>query len=77
MLDKLQKEVCRIVGPTLADSLKTLTYRSLTTLSLFKKRVKVFKNGPSKRQPLGNALGRPYPCKFFRGCLPELLLGLF
>ena len=45
---------------------------------------KVFKNGPSKicgRQPLkklkgyeGICLSRPYPFKFFRGCLPQMLL---
>ena len=36
---------------------------------------KVFKNGPSKirgRQPV---LGRVYPFKFFKGCLPQILLG--
>ena len=37
----------------------------------------VFKDGPSKicgRQPLKNlkALNRPYPFKFFKGCLPFL-----
>ena len=35
---------------------------------------KVFKNGPSKicgRQPLKN------PFKFFKGCLPQILLGPF
>ena len=74
MLDKLQKEVCRIVGPTLADSLKTLTCRSLTSLSLFNKWVKVFKNGPSKRQPLGSALGRPYPCKFLEAVFQNFYL---
>ena len=38
---------------------------------------KVFKNGPSKicgRQSLKN-LNRPYPLKFFKGCLPQILLG--
>ena len=49
---------------------------------------KVFKNGPDKicgRQPLKNlkeklkkyALGRPYPFKFFKDCLPQILLCLF
>ena len=40
---------------------------------------KVFTNGPRKiceRQPLKN-LSRPYPNKFFEGCLPQILLGLF
>ena len=40
---------------------------------------KVFKSGPSKicgRQPLKKSvLGRPYPFKFFKGCLPQILLG--
>ena len=45
-----------------------------------------FQNGPSKiceRQPLKNLKGlvcvsRPYPFfKFFKGCLPQILLGLF
>ena len=31
---------------------------------------KVFKSGPSKI-----CLGRPYPFKFFKGCLPQILLG--
>ena len=46
---------------------------------------KVFKNGPSKifgRQPLQKRrdmvfLSRPYSFKFFKGCLPQILLGLF
>ena len=44
---------------------------------------KVFKNGPSKicgKQPLKNlnsALSRPYPFKFFKGCLPQILFGPF
>ena len=45
---------------------------------------KAFKNGPSKicgRQPLKNLLvyglfKQPYPFKFFKGCLPQILLGL-
>ena len=40
--------------------------------------VKVFKNGPSKicgRQPLKNL--KSYYFKFFKGCLPQLLLGPF
>ena len=40
---------------------------------------KVFKNGPSKicgRQPLKN-LKWPYQFKFFKGCLPQVLLGPF
>ena len=40
---------------------------------------KVFKNG---RQPLWKTafkfcLSRPYPFKFFKGCLPQILLGPF
>ena len=38
--------------------------------------VKVFKDGPIKicgRQPLG----RPYHFTFFKGCLPQILLGPF
>ena len=42
---------------------------------------KVFKGGQSKfcrRQPLkklkGYGLSRPYPFKFFKGCLPQILL---
>ena len=46
---------------------------------------KVFKDGPSKRcgrQPLKKwkgygLLSRPYCVKFFKGCLPQLLLGPF
>ena len=43
---------------------------------------KVFKNGPSKicgRQPLKNLkeYGRPYSFKFFKGSLPQILLGPF
>ena len=45
---------------------------------------KVFKNGPSKicgRQPLENlkwyGLLRPHHSKFFKGCLPKILLGPF
>ena len=52
---------------------------------------KVFKNGPSKicgRQPIKNlkeyslvrglvCLSRPYPFKFFKGCLLQILLGPF
>ena len=47
---------------------------------------KVFKNGPSKicgRQPfkkfeeVWSALGRPHPFKYFKGCLPQILLGPF
>ena len=37
---------------------------------------KVFKDGSSKiceRQPLS----RPYPFKFFKGCLPQILIGPF
>ena len=37
---------------------------------------KVFKNGPSKicgKQPLKNCLSRPYPFKFFKDCLPQIL----
>ena len=45
----------------------------------------VFKNGPSKirgRQPLKNLnwhglLNRPYHFKFFKGCLPQILLDPF
>ena len=40
--------------------------------------VKVFQNGASKicgREPLKNCLGRPYHFKFFKGCLPQILLG--
>ena len=45
----------------------------------------VFKSGPSKfcgRQPLKylkgyGLLSRPYPFKFFKGCLPQILLGPF
>ena len=40
---------------------------------------KVFKNGPRKicgRQPL-ICLCRPYPFRFFKGCLPQMLLGPF
>ena len=45
---------------------------------------KVFKSGPSKicgRQPFKKfekgivCLGRPYPFKFFKGCLPQILFG--
>ena len=39
---------------------------------------KLFKNGPSKiyrRQPLKNLKGYPY--KFFKGCLPQILLDPF
>ena len=47
--------------------------------------VKVFKNGPTNicgRQSLKNrrdmvCLGRPYYFKFFKGCLPQILLGPF
>ena len=46
---------------------------------------KVFKNGPSEtcgRQPSKNIKGygllsRPYPFKFFKSCLPQILLGPF
>ena len=46
---------------------------------------KVFKNGPSNicgRQPFKNLKGygllsRPYHFKFFKGCLPQILLGPF
>ena len=41
---------------------------------------KVFKNGSSKicgRQPLKDCLSRPYSFKFFKGCLPQVLLGPF
>ena len=46
---------------------------------------KVFKNGPSKicgRQPLRNwrdmiCLSKPYPFKFSKGYLPQILLGPF
>ena len=40
--------------------------------------IKVFKNGPSKicgRQPLKNM--KSYHYKFFKGCLPQILLGPF
>ena len=42
--------------------------------------VKVFKNGPSNicgRQPLKKLKWRPYSSKFFKGCLPQILLGPF
>ena len=47
--------------------------------------ITLFKNGPSKicgRQPLKNfrdivCLSRPYHFKFFKGCLPQILLGPF
>ena len=42
--------------------------------------VKVFKNESSKicgRQPLKNCLSGPYSFKFFKGCLPQVLLGSF
>ena len=47
--------------------------------------VKVFNNGPSKiygRELLKNlkgyvCLSRPYPFKFCKGCLPQILLGSF
>ena len=36
LLDKLQKRICRIVGPSLADSLEPLAHRrNVTNLSLF------------------------------------------
>ena len=36
LLDKLQKRICRIVGPSLADSLEPLAHcRNLASLSLF------------------------------------------
>ena len=41
--------------------------------------IKVFKNGPSKiceRQSLKNS-SRPYHFKFFKGFLPQILLGPF
>ena len=46
---------------------------------------KLFKNGPSKicgRQSLKKlkgyfCLSKPYPSKFFTGCLPQILLGPF
>ena len=46
---------------------------------------KVFKNGPRKicrSKPLKNmkdmvGLSRPYPFKFFKGCLSKILLGPF
>ena len=41
---------------------------------------KVFKNGPSKicgRQPLKNSKGYGLLIKFFKGCLPQILLGPF
>ena len=46
----------------------------------------MFKNGPSKiygRQPLktlkgvSSAYSRPYSFKFFKGCLPQILVGPF
>ena len=40
--------------------------------------IKVFKNGPSKicgRQPLKNM--KSYHYKFFKGCLPQILVGPF
>ena len=50
---------------------------TFTKISLTKLRDKVFKNGPSEicgRQPLKNL-----KChfKFFKGCLPQILLGPF
>ena len=41
---------------------------------------KVFKGGPSKicgRQPLKIWESRPYPFKYFKGSLPQILLGRF
>ena len=38
-------------------------------------RDKVFKNGPSKI--CGSCLSRTYHFKFFKGCLPQILLGTF
>ena len=35
LLGKLQKRICRIVGPSLADSLEPLARRNVTSLSLF------------------------------------------
>ena len=36
LLDKLQKQICRIVGPSLADSLEPLAHsRNVASLSLF------------------------------------------
>ena len=35
LLDKLQKRICRTVGPSLAASLETLARRNLASLSLF------------------------------------------
>ena len=40
----------------------------------------VFKNGPSEicgRQPSENMKGYGLPFKLFKGCLPQILLGLF
>ena len=41
---------------------------------------KVFKNGPSNicgRQPFKKLKCRPYHCKCFKGCLPQILLDPF
>ena len=35
LLDKLQKRICRIVGPSLAASLEPLAHRNVASLSLF------------------------------------------
>ena len=58
----------------------------LTDLSWYHIRDKVFNSGPRKicgKQPLKNlkgvwsAISRPYPFKFFKGCLPQILLDPF
>ena len=55
-------------------------YNSQEILSLNKKWDKVFKNGRTvftKFEGIWSALGRPYAFKLFKGCISQVLLGLF
>ena len=39
--------------------------------------VKFLEDGLYKIEGVWSALGRPYPIKFFKGCLPQIFLGPF
>ena len=70
-------------GISLYFKSKTQTHQLLDELNTRYKWDKIFKSGPNKicgRQPLKHLKGygllsRPYPFNFFKGCLPQILLG--
>ena len=72
-----------LLGPFLMQNAKKLLI--FYNLNYTKKWVKVFKNRPSKIKFVEDSLlkiwiyticlGRPYKFKFFKGCLPQILLG--